>query len=154
MGKNQFRAQLNVGAEDIAAYRRFDESAARLASGGGGVISIYYHPTEFVTTEFWDAVNFARGANPEPATWVKPRLRTAEESERCYGVLRRFVQHMKTQAGVRFVTAQDLPGIYENPAAKAVDRKAVAAHLSRHIVFGTSRVRCCPRRKCCWHCST
>ena len=64
MGKNQFRAQLNVGAEDTAAYRRFDETAARLASTGGGVISIYYHPTEFVTTEFWDAVNFARGANP------------------------------------------------------------------------------------------
>ena len=136
MGKNQFRAQLNVGAEDIAAYKRFDESAARLASGGGGVISIYYHPTEFVTTEFWDAVNFARGANPEPAAWVKPRLRTAEESERCYGVLRRFVQHMKAQAGVRFVTAQDLPGMYENPAAKAVDRKAVAAQMSRRIVFG------------------
>ena len=64
MGRNQFRAQLNVGAEDTAAYQRFDEAAARLASAGGGVISIYYHPTEFVTTEFWDAVNFAHGANP------------------------------------------------------------------------------------------
>jgi hypothetical protein len=136
MGKNQFRAQLNAGAEDTAAYQRFDEAAARLASGGGGAISIYYHPTEFVTTEFWDAVNFARGANPERDAWVKPRLRTAEESERCYGVLRRFVQHMKAQPGVRFVTAQDLLGIYADPAAKGVDRKAVAAHLSRGIVFG------------------
>jgi hypothetical protein len=136
MGKNQFRAQLNVGAEDTAAYRRFDETAARLASTGGGVISIYYHPTEFVTTEFWDAVNFARGANPAPESWQKPRLRMPAESERCYGVLRRFVQHMKTQPGVRFVTAQDLPGIYEDPVAKPVDRKAVAEHLSRRIGFG------------------
>jgi hypothetical protein len=136
MGRNQFRAQLNVGAEDAAAYKRFDEAAARLAATGGGVISIYYHPTEFVTTEFWDAVNFARGANPAPDAWVKPRSRTPAESERCYGVLRRFVQHMKAQPGVHFVTAQDLPGIYENPAAKAVDPSAVAAHLGRHIVFG------------------
>lgn len=136
MGKNQFRAQLNVGAEDTAAYKRFDETVARLASGDGGVISIYYHPTEFVTTEFWDAVNFSRGANPERDAWVKPRLRTPEESERCYGVLRRFVQHMKAQPGVRFVTAKDLPGIYREPAAKAIDRKAVAAQLSHHIVFG------------------
>ena len=103
---------------------------------GGGTISIYYHPTEFVTTEFWDGVNFAHGANPERDSWVKPRRRTAEESERCYGVLRRFVQHMKSRPGVRFVTAQELLGLYENPAPKAVDRKAAASHLSRHIVFG------------------
>jgi hypothetical protein len=136
MGRNQFRAQLNVGAEDPASYRRFDEAAARLSSAGGGLISIYYHPTEFVTTEFWDGVNFSHGANPEPQSWVKPRRRTPEESERCYGVLRRFVQHMKKQPGVRFVSAGDLQRIYESPAVKPVDRKAVAAHLSRQIVFG------------------
>jgi hypothetical protein len=136
MGKNQFRAQLNVGAEDPAAYKRFDETAARLASSGGGVISIYYHPTEFVTTEFWDGVNFAHGANPGRDAWVKPRRRTTEESERCFGVLRRFVQHMKAQPGVRFVTARDLPTLYGNPITPAVDRKQAAAHLSRHIVFG------------------
>lgn len=136
MGRNQFRAQLNVGAEDVAAYRRFDEAAARLASSGGGVISIYYHPTEFVTTAFWDGVNFSRGANPERAAWVKPPLRTAEESERCYGVLRGFVRHMKAQPGVRFVTARDVTGLYESPAAKPVDRKAAAALLRTEIGFG------------------
>jgi hypothetical protein len=136
MGKNQFRAQLDVGAEDAAAYKRFDETATRLSSADGGVISIYYHPNEFVTTEFWDGVNFAHGSNPAPDAWVKPRRRTAEDSERCFGVLRRFVHYMKTQPGVRFVTAQELLGLYGNPTAKAVDRKPVAAHLSRHIVFG------------------
>src|SRR3974377_756543 len=136
MGGNQFRRQLNVGAENTAAYTRFDEAAARLESSGGGVISIYYHPTEFVTTEFWDAVNFARGANPARDAWVAPRLRTAEDAWRGYGVLRRFVQHMKARPGVRFVTAQDLLGLYESPVGKAVDRKLVAAHLSRRIIFG------------------
>lgn len=136
MGKNQFRAQLNVGAEDITAYRRFDEAAARLAAASGGLISIYYHPTEFVTTEFWDAVNFARGASPDRERWVKPRRRTPEDSERCYGVLRRFVQHMKAQPGVRFVTAADLASLYANATPRNVDRQAIAAHLRRHIVFG------------------
>jgi hypothetical protein len=136
MGKNQFRAQLNAGAEDPAAYKRFDETAAKLAAKGGGTISIYYHPNEFVTTEFWDGVNFAHGANPERAAWVKPRRRTAEDSERCYGVLRRFVHHMKAQPGVRFVTARELPSLYANPALPAVDRKEAAEHLSRHLVFG------------------
>jgi hypothetical protein len=136
MGRNQFRAQLNAGAEDTAAYRRFDEAAERLAVAGGGVISIYYHPTEFVTTEFWDAVNFSRGGNPPRSAWVKPKRRTAEDSERCYGVLRRFVEHMKARPGVRFATAADLPRIYEPPVPGAVDRAAIAAHLKEHIIFG------------------
>ncbi len=136
MGRNQFRAQLDAGAEDVAAYNRFDAAAARLAAGGGGVVSIYYHPTEFVTTEFWDGVNFARGANPAREDWVKPRRRTPEDSERCYGVLRRFVQHMKRNPDVRFVSAEELPGLFENPLAKPADRKRVAERLSRQIVFG------------------
>jgi hypothetical protein len=135
MGRNQFRAQLNVGAEDPAAYQRFDDAAARLSASGGGVISIYYHPTEFVTTEFWDGVNFAHGANPPREAWVKPHRRTAEESERCYGVLRRFVEHMKRQPDVRFATANDLLAIYQKPLPRAVDRKAVAENLARGIVF-------------------
>jgi hypothetical protein len=136
MGKNQFRAQLNVGVEDAAAYHRFDDAAGRLEAAGGGLISIYYHPTEFVTTEFWDAVNFAHGASPERDRWVKPRRRMADDSERCYGVLRRFVQHMKSRPGVRFVTADDLLSLYASPGPQNIDRQAVAAHLSRHIVFG------------------
>src|SRR5262249_3181248 len=136
MGKNQFRAQLNVGAEDAAAYKRFDEAAARLSASGGGVISIYYHPTEFVATEFWDAVNFSRGANPERDAWVKPRRRIPEESERCYGVLRKFVQHMKSQPGGRFATAKDLLPMYGSTVVKAVDRGRAASHLSQHIAFG------------------
>jgi hypothetical protein len=136
MGRNNFRAALNVGAEDTAAYKKFDEAASRLSSAGGGTISIYYHPNEFVTTEFWDAGNFSHGANPPREAWVKPKRRTAEDSERCYGVLRRFVQHMKAQPGVRFVTAQDLLTLYGNPTAATVDRKQAAALLGQRIVFG------------------
>src|SRR5262249_43554946 len=134
MGRNTFRAQLNVGAQDEAANRKFDEAAQALAARGGGLISIYYHPTEFVTTEFWDAANFSHGANPPRDAWVKPQRRTAEDSERCYGVLRQFVAHMKKQPGVRFVTAKDLPGLYEK-APRVIDRRSAAARLSQRIVF-------------------
>lgn len=138
MGKNQFRAQLNAGAEDPSAYRRFDEAAARLAANGGGVISIYYHPTEFVTTEFWDGVNFARGANPDRVAWAKPRRRTAAESERCYTVLRRFVQHMKQRPDVRFVTAAELPELYQSPVPPPLDRNLAADLLRRQISFAAA----------------
>ena len=135
MGQNQFRADLNAGAEDTKAHQQFDEAAKRLSATGGGVISIYYHPTEFVTSEFWDAVNFKHGANPEPQAWVRPPRRTAQDSERCFGVLRRFVEHMKAHPGVRFVTATDLLRIYESPLARIRDRKAVAECLARGITY-------------------
>jgi hypothetical protein len=137
MGRNTFRAQLNVGAEDTAAYQRFDATVQRLRAAGGGVISIYYHPNEFVTTEFWDAVNFAHGANPTRDNWVKPLRRNAEDSQRCYGVLRRFVEHMKSQPDVRFATARDLRGLYENPIPRPreADRKPIAEFVVSHIVF-------------------
>ena len=150
-GKNQFRAQLNVGAEDPAAYKRFDEAAARLAAAGGGLISIYYHPTEFVTTEFWDGVNFAQRRQSRSADWVKPRRRTAEDSERCYGVLRRFVQHMKTQAGVRFVTASDLPGLYAGPQPNRWIGRRSRRTSAVKSSLGSSRARCSPPRTCCSH---
>jgi hypothetical protein len=136
MGENQFRARLNVGAEDAEAYKRFDEAAARLASRGGGMISIYYHPNEFVTTEFWDGVNFTHGANPDRASWVRPHRRTPDESERCYGVLRSFVRHMKKQAGVRFVTASDLVSLYQPRVVRPVSRQAAADRLKEGITFG------------------
>jgi hypothetical protein len=135
MRQNQFRARLDAGTEDTAAHRRFDEVAARLEAEGGGVISIYYHPTEFVTTEFWDGVNFSRGANPDRADWVKPTRRTAGQSERAYGVLRRFVEHMKQRPGVRFVTPQELLAAYEPATPRAVDRRAAAEQMRRSIVF-------------------
>src|SRR5215475_3554321 len=135
MGKNQFRAQLNAGPEVTPAYKRFDEAATRLAANGGGVISIYYHPTEFVTTEFWDGVNFAHGANPDREKWAMPRRRTNEESERCYGVLRRFVQHMKQNPEVRFVTAKELPALYQPPVAGTIDPRVAADALKQQILF-------------------
>ena len=135
MGQNQFRARLDVGPEDRAAYAKFDEAVARLRSAGGGVISIYYHPTEFVNTEFWDAVNFARGANPPRSEWKNPHPRTKEDSERTYGVLNKFVQHMKTVPDVQFSTAADLRKIYSESLPVRVDAKQLARHLAKGITF-------------------
>jgi hypothetical protein len=135
MGPNQFRARLDAGPEDRAAYATFDKAVARLQSSGGGVLSIYYHPTEFVNTEFWDAVNFSKGANPERSAWKKPRARTKPDSERCYGVLSKFVEHMKSVPGVAFVTAAELHGLYANALPAPADQKLVATHLTKGITF-------------------
>jgi hypothetical protein len=108
LGPYQIRPDLDKEKNNAEVLEHFDAAAKQLAAGKGGVISTYFHPTEFVTTEFWDAVNFSKGAVRERSEWVRPRGRTAADSERCYRVLQSYVKHAKQIPGVQFVTAQDL----------------------------------------------
>lgn len=135
MGHYQIRPDLNEEGKLEQTFRKFDAAAAELAKAGGGVISTYFHPTEFVTTEFWDAVNFSHGASRERADWVRPHRRTPEETERCYRILCAYVEHALKTPGVRFVTAHDLLQLYESPVPPRVSRAEIAKHLSEEITF-------------------
>lgn len=135
MGRFQLRAPLDGDEPAAKTTERFDRAAGELAAQGGGVISIYYHPTEFVTTEFWDAMNFAKGANPERTAWHRPRRRTEAESERCYKILNDYVAHAKDVPGVRFVTARELLQLYGSAAQGTAERARIAAHMSARQTF-------------------
>jgi hypothetical protein len=135
MGRFSMRAPLDGAAPAQSSYERFDRAASELAAGGGGVISIYYHPTEFVTTEFWDAVNFAKGADRERAEWRRPRRRTEADSERCYAILRAYVTHMKSVPGVRFATAREMLQLYGSPVPSPQNRARIAEHLAAKQTF-------------------
>ena len=130
MGPFLIRPNINDETRLEETLRRFDQAAAQLAQRGGGVLSTYYHPTEFVTTEFWDGVNFSRGANPERRDWKLPRRRTPEDSERAYRVLRRYVEYAKSRPNVRFVTARELLALYDDPHPPRLDRRRVSLHLA------------------------
>ena len=135
LGHFVMRAPLDDEGKLEKAFRQFDAAAAELRNAPSGVISIYYHPTEFVTTEFWDAVNFSHGKYTDRSQWVMPHQRTAEAAERAYRILSRYVEHLKQVPDVRFVTARELPQLYQSPAPPALDKAIAAAHLSRGITF-------------------
>lgn len=135
LGQYQIRPDLDREEANVDVSRAFDLAAKELANGEGGVISTYFHPTEFVTTEFWDAANFSKGAIREREEWVRPHRRTPQDSERCYGILRRYVEHAKQTPGVRFVTAQDLLQLYSPVTSAPPDPATVARHLARNITF-------------------
>lgn len=97
------------------AMNRFNEIRNRLMDAGGGTVSIYYHPCEFATHEFWDAVNFAKGANPDRSAWVQPRVKTREKMERELSLLSEYVRYVSSQPNVRCVTANDARDIYADP---------------------------------------
>ena len=134
MRRFQTRASLRPQDPIEKAFADFDAAAHELESRGGGMISIYYHPTEFVTTEFWDAVNFPKGTSRERSEWKMPNARTPEDAERCFRVLTRYVEHIKA-AGAKFVTARDLPQLYETGVAPGIERTRAAAHLAQRITF-------------------
>ena len=91
----------NGKAKFLAAYEK-------LKAKGGGTISIYYHPCEWVHQEFWDGVNFSRGANPAKKDWKLPKMRSKEETEKAFQDFEEYVKFIKDQEGVKYVTANDL----------------------------------------------
>ena len=78
----------------------------------GGLISIFYHPCEWVHQEFWDGVNFRRGANPPREDWKAPPQRLPEETEAAFRRFGEYIDYIRSLPDVRFVTASDLPVIY------------------------------------------
>lgn len=109
MAPNYTRMDLHEPGALEPACRQVDAIAARLRTQGGGLISIFYHPCEWVHREFWDAVNFARGANPSREAWKAPSQRTPAETEAAFVRFGDYVDHIRAIPGVRWITASDLP---------------------------------------------
>jgi peptidoglycan/xylan/chitin deacetylase (PgdA/CDA1 family) len=117
------------GAEDLKeAEDRFVAAREKLRAEGGGIVSIYYHPCEFVQKEFWDGVNFRRGANPPRDQWQLPPAKTPEESRAAYENFEGYVRFIKRFGDVRFITAGEAAELYRDDAqGRSFDAKTLRA---------------------------
>jgi hypothetical protein len=92
-----------------------------------------------VQTEFWDAVNFTGGANPPRSQWKRPGTRPAAETEAAFRDFAAYLEFIKAQPGVVFVTASDLMRIYADAARSRNftrdDLIALATGVSSEITF-------------------
>ena len=133
------RMELSGGSALAEGKARFMKTSDALRARGGGTISIYYHPSEWVHAEFWDAVNFSKGANPPRAAWRRPRTRPAAETEAAFEDLEQYIRFIQQQPGVTFVTATDLMQLYADRAATRSftrdDLRAMAAAVQQEITF-------------------
>jgi hypothetical protein len=145
MGRNQTRMELHEAGGLEKGESEFRAAYDRLRGEGGGLLSIYYHPAEWVHQEFWDAVNFRRGANPPREEWKPPRQRPREETEAAYDRFAKYVDFQRSLPGVRHVTASDLPRIYRDrirvDGADLATVKEVAEHLTRAAALDVLRDR-------------
>jgi hypothetical protein len=139
MRSNLARMDLSGGTSLAEGKTKFTRAYDALRAKGGGTISIYYHPNEWVQTEFWDAVNFKRGANPPRDQWKRPGMRPPAETEQAFKDFEQYVRFMKDRPGVRFVTATELMNIYEDAAMtrsfSATDLVTLARPLQDEITF-------------------
>ncbi len=110
------RMDLKGGESLSVGKAQFTREYDTLRSQGGGTISIYYHPSEWVHAEFWDAVNFSHGANPPRAAWKQPPSRPPAETERAFSDFEAYLQFIKAQPGVDFVTPTGLTQLYADRA--------------------------------------
>lgn len=110
------RADLNHPQELPRAEERFAQARKELLAEGGGLVSIFYHPCEFVHKKFWDGVNFSRGANPPRDEWKQPPAKTEEETRSSFRVFEEYVRFIKRFPEVRFITASEAAKLYRDRA--------------------------------------
>jgi hypothetical protein len=134
MGQNYTRMELHDPAAVEPAKQQVAAIAQRLGrQEQGGLISIYYHPCEWVHKEFWDGVNFRRGANPPREEWKAPPQRPPAETEAAFDRFGQYIDYIRSLPNVRFVTAGDLPEIYPDAlradGASQSDLDAITSRL-------------------------
>ena len=112
MGSNFTRLKLHDPAAVEPARQKFAEIAGRLSREGGGLMSSYYHPCEWIHKEFWDAFNFSHGANPPRENWKAPPQRSAAETDAAFRLFSDYLDSVLTIPGIRWITASDLPLLY------------------------------------------
>jgi hypothetical protein len=138
MNPNLARMELHEPGALEPAKQKVSGIAERLRREGGGLISIFYHPCEWVHREFWDGVNFAHGANPPREQWKAPRQRTTEETEAAFKRFAEYVDHIRALPGVRWVTASDLPVLYPDLVHSEGATEADLDELARRIGNGSA----------------
>jgi hypothetical protein len=134
MPPNRTRFELHIPQALEPGKKAVSEIATRLKNEGGGLISIFYHPCEWVHKQFWDGVNFSRGANPPRAQWKAPPQRPTEETDAAFERFGQYIDHIKS-LGVRFVTASELSTIYvdqvRNQGVSEEEVNEIASRLAK-----------------------
>lgn len=140
---HQLRTGLG-GPNDLeAAEQKFLAARDRLLAEGGGVISIFYHPCEFVHQQFWDGVNFRQGANPPREEWKPPPAKSPEESKIAYQTFEQYIRFMKRFANVQFITATEAAKLYRDKARgrtfTPAELKTIAGAVTERISYQANK---------------
>ena len=139
MAENETRMDLFAAGGLEQGEKKFAAIHDRLAREGGGLISIFYHPCEWVTSEFWDGVNFRRGANPPREQWKLPTQRSAGETDAAFTRFEAYIDFIRALPQTRFVTASELPRMYPDRLRTAGATDEEMKELTRRLLDAHSK---------------
>jgi hypothetical protein len=127
------------GEKDLVEGKeKFRQSYEALAKEGGGLISVYYHPCEWIHKQFWDSI-FKDGVNPAREDWKMPPQKTAEETKIAYETFEAWIRYIKTFPDVRFITISEAAWLYRDLAKGLVfnagELKEIAAAVGDEVNF-------------------
>src|SRR5438105_8938213 len=120
--------------ESKAKFRQFYEQMTR---NGGGLVSLYFHPCEFIHSRFWD-MNFARGANPPCDQWQIYPLRSPDSRERAFSYFEQLMRYMKSFPQVQFITGPQATRLYADGARGHRFSASELAEIARQVEWEVS----------------
>jgi hypothetical protein len=135
----QLRPDQNWSNLDTAKARFQDAYLAMTSRKTGGLISVCFHPCEFVHKQFWDAANFIHGANPPREQWKLPPIKSPEETEKAFQYFTDLVGFMKSFPQVQFLTASAAADRYPDRAQNHVftgeEVGSIASQVAPDVTF-------------------
>jgi hypothetical protein len=126
-----FDGYFNVPATERLPRMQADFERRR-AAHEGGVLVMYTHPCRLVTDQFWDGVNFSRGANPPREQWRPAPLRPPEQIEGLKRDFDAFLAWVVKQPGVELTTYSALHAAHRQPPAPWIGRDELL-RLAREV---------------------
>jgi hypothetical protein len=91
-----------------------------------------------VHQEFWDGVNFRRGANPPREQWKPPGQKPPEQTDQAFERFGAYIDYIRSSSGIHFVTAADLPKLYPDQLKDAGATGAEIGDLAKRITGSES----------------
>lgn len=111
------------------AVHMIEQAAQSMA--GGEAFMIMVHPTELVTTKFWDAVNFQFGATQ--ATLRKAPLRSLADRQQAFDGFRQYVGRIREIEGIEWM---DVVSLTHRIRPQTPPRQVPLPHLVDAISVG------------------
>ncbi len=133
------RPDANWSNLDMAKARFQDTYLTLTSRKAGGVISVYFQPGEFVDQQPWNEVNFRNGANPLPAQWTLPALKTPADTERAFQYFEGLAHFLKSFPRVQFLSASGAAERFRDRAQTHVfsnqEVAAIAGQVDAEVTF-------------------
>ncbi len=131
---------LGIARGEAVVSQRLADVQERLSQlqHTGGIVSLYAHECEFVTTAFWDSVNFSQGSNPPREQWRPAPVLTAEESEERYRAMERFLGAVVSLPQVDILVASEANLLYADRAKGRSFTPEEIADLCRPMADGVT----------------